>query len=368
MQNKLKEGLGIVGRTSLKSGSLPILKNILIKSEDNFLNLSSTDLEIGIKWWSLVKITKKGGVTVPFHSFSNFINLLPDKKINLSSKDDNIFIKCEDYETQINGINQKEFPIFPEIKEKGRVVVKSNDLCEGLSQIIDVPSLSKVKPEISGILISFEKKEIKLVATDSYRLAERKTFLKKENKKPFSFIVPQKTAREVINIFKELDRDIEIVFGDNQILFKVDMDEFKHPYIELTSKIIEGNYPDYESIIPDNFKTQIILGKEEFLNKIKAASVFTGKINEVKMGIDPEKGEVKIESSNSDLGNYKSTIKGRAEGEKVDISFNYRFLLDGLSNMKSSEVIFETNGSSDPGVIKPVGKSDFLYVVMPIKN
>ncbi len=368
LQNKLKEGLGVVGRISSKSTNLPVLKNILLKAEDNFLNLSSTDLEIGIRWWSLVKITKKGGITVPFSSFSNFINLLPDKKINLSSKGDSVTIDCEDYETQINGINEKEFPIFPQIKERGRVSIKSDILCEGFSQIIDVPSLSRVKPEISGVFVSLGKKEVKLVATDSYRLAERKILFKKENKKDFSFIIPQKTAREFINIFKEVSKDVDIVFGDNQILFKVNMDEFDHPYIELTSKIIEGNYPDYESIIPDDFKTQIILKKEELLNKIKAASVFTGKVNEVNLSIDCEKGEMEIKSSNSDLGTYKSKIEGRAEGEKVDISFNYRFLLDGLNNIKSSEVILETNGSSDPGALKPVGKNDFLYVVMPIKN
>jgi len=368
LQNKLKEGLNIVGRSSPKSTSLPVLKNILLQTEDNFLNLSSTDLEIGIRWWSLVKITKKGGITIPFHSFFNFVNFLPDKKIDISTKENNVFIEAEEYKTQINGINKEEFPVFPEVKEKGKVTVSSSELCSGLSQIIDVPSLSKVKPEISGIFVSFEKKEVKLVATDSYRLAEKKLFLKKENKKPFSFIIPQKTAREVINIFRDIEKDIEIVFGENQILFRVNMDEFDHPYIELTSKIIEGNYPDYQSIVPDSFKTQIILNKDDLINKVKAASVFTGKINEINLNIDPDKEEMDIESSNSDLGNYKSTIKGRAEGEKVGISFNYRFLIDGLSNIKSSEVIFEINGNSNPGALKPVGRNDFLYVVMPIKS
>ncbi len=368
LQNKLKEGLNIIGRGSSKSTSLPILKNILLKTYNNFLNLSATDLEIGIKWWTPVKVDKEGEVTVPYNSFSSFINFLPDKKINLSIKNNNLLVNCEDYKTQINGISAKEFPIIPKIKEKEKIIINSSVLSNGLLQIIDIPSLSKVKPEISGILFSFKEKELKIVATDTYRLAEKKISLKKSNKSDFSFIVPQRTAREVINILKEIDKDVEIIFGENQILFGVKMDDIDEPYIELTSKIIEGNYPDYESIIPEKVKTQIILDKDDFLNRVKAASVFTSKVNEINLIFSPDKEEVTIKSSNADLGNYETKIKGRAEGNELNISFNYRFLLDGLNNIKSSEIIFEVNDENSPGVIKPVGKSDFIYVVMPIKN
>ncbi len=368
LQSKLKEGLNIIGRGSSKSTSLPVLKNILLKTEKNFLNLSSTDLEIGVKWWSLVKVEKEGELTVPYNSFSSFINLLPNKKINLNNENNNLLIECDDYKTQINGINAKEFPIIPKIKEKEKININSTVLTDSLLQIIDIPSLSKVKPEISGILFSFEKKELKIVATDSYRLAEKKVFFKESINNNFSFILPQRTAREFIYIFKDIDKNIDVIFGENQILFRVMMDDFKEPYIELTSKIIEGNYPDYESIIPKKLKTQIILEKDEFLNKIKAANVFTSKVNEINLSFQPDKGEVVIKSSNTDLGNYETKIKGRAEGENLDISFNCKFLLDGLVNIKSSEIVFEVTDENSPGVLKPVGKSDFLYVVMPVKN
>jgi len=368
LQNKLKEGLGIIGRAPSKSTTLPVLKNILFQTDENFLNLSATDLEIGVKWWTLAKVEKKGGVAIPYNSFSSFINLLPDKKINFKENNNNLLINCEDYKTQINGANIDDFPIIPPVEEKEKIIIGSDVLCGGLLQIIDIPSLSKVKPEISGVLFTSNEDGLKVVATDSYRLAEKNLSTKKENKKNFSFIIPQRTAREVVNIFKEIDKDVEIIFGENQILFKVKMDDFNHSHIEITSKIIEGNYPNYESIIPSEYKTQIIVNKDEFLNKVKAASVFTSKVNEVILDVSPEKGEVTLKSANTDLGNYETKIKGRAEGEKLSISFNYRFLLDGLINTKSSEVIFEADNESSPGVLKPVGKSDFIYVVMPIKN
>ncbi len=367
-QNKFNEGLSIVGRASSKSITLPILKNILLKTENNFLNLSSTDLEIGIKWWNLVKVNKEGELTVPYHSLSSFISFLPSKKINLNKKGNNLLLECEEYKTQINGISAEEFPIIPQIKEKEKVLIESKILCDSLLQLIDIPSLTKVKPEISGIFFLFNKEELKIVATDSYRLAEKKIILKKDNKSSFSFIIPQRTARELVNILKEVKQDIEVIFGENQILFRIKMSDFNHPYIELTSKVIEGSYPDYESIIPGKYNTQIILNKDELLNKIKAASVFVGKINETHLTISPKKGEMVIKSEDADLGNYNTKIKGRADGEEVNISFNYRFLIDGLSNIKSSEVILEFVNENSPGVIKPVGKSDFVYVVMPIKK
>ncbi len=368
LQNKLKEGLSVIGRGISKSSSLPILKNVLFSVKDNFLNLSSTDLEIGIKWWVLAKVNKEGDITIPYNSFSSFINLLPDKKIDLINEGNNITISCEDYNTQINGISAEEFPIIPTIKEKEKIKINATVLCNSLLQIIDIPSLSKVKPEISGILFSFHQGELRLVATDSYRLAEKKVLLKDIKEDDFSYIIPQRAAREFINIFKDINRDIDIVFGENQILFKVDMEDFNQSEIELSSKIIEGNYPNYESIIPKETKTKIILNKDEFLNKVKAASVFTSKIHEVVLDFKVDGGEIVIKSSNNDLGSYKTKIKGKAEGDNTTISFNYRFLLDGLNNIKSSEVIFEVTDENSPGILKPFGKEDFLYVVMPVKS
>ncbi len=368
LQNKLKEGLNIIGRGSSKSSSLPILKNILFSAKDNFLNLSSTDLEIGVKWWVLSKVNTEGDITVPYNSFSSFINLLPDKKIDLINENNNLLINCEEYNTQINGISAEEFPIIPSIKEKEKITINGSVICNSLLQIIDIPSLSKVKPEISGVLFSFSNGELKLVATDSYRLAEKKVILKNEKENSFSYIIPQRTVREFINIFKDINRDVDILFGENQILFKVNMEDFNQSEIELSSKIIEGNYPNYESIIPKETKTKIILNKDEFLNKIKAASVFTSKVHEVNLNFETDKGEILIKSSNNDLGSYKTKITGKAEGDNVSISFNYRFLLDGLSNIKSSEVVFEVIDENSPGVLKPFGKDDFLYVVMPVKN
>lgn len=367
IQNKIKNGLTLTGRAISKGSTLPILKNIYIKSEKNYICLTATDLEIAIKWWSLTNIEEEGYILIPFDIFYSFINFLPNKKINLKTEKDNIKVICEEYKTEIKGFSSSDFPVIPEVKEKGKIKLKGNILCDSLLQIIDIPSTSKIKPEISGVLFSCKNNELNIVATDTYRLAEKKIIIK-EKVEDFSFILSQKTIKEVINIFKEIENNIEIIFDDNQIVFRVLLENSKKPYIELTSKIIEGNYPDYKKIIPQEEKTKIIVNKDEFINKIKASSVFSSKVKEVVLNIYPQKENINIKSNNTDVGSYETEIKGRGEGLDIEVSFNYKFLIDGLLNIKSSEIIFIINEEDKPGVIKPVGKNDYIYVVMPIKK
>lgn len=367
LQNKIKKGLTIISRATTKSVSLPILKNIHMKVEKNLLCLSATDLEMGVKWWSITKSEKDGETTVPLDLFLNFINLLPEEeKITFTEKNNNLSIECKDYKTNIKGLDANDFPIIPKIEEGKEIKIRTNYLFKGLKQVVDIPSNTKVKPEISGVYFRFENNILKIAATDSYRLAEKTIYLEDKIDNKFSFILPQKTAKEFLNIFDN-EEEVIIKFDSNQVIFESPMESVNHPKIQLTSKLIEGEYPDYEAIIPEETNTQILLDKEEFLNKIKAASLFSGKINEVTLSID-NKGEMKIMSEDRDLGSYETSINGKIEGEDVKISFNHRFLKDGLSEIKSSEVVFSVNDSSSPGKITPVGNDDFLYVVMPIRN
>jgi DNA polymerase-3 subunit beta len=145
------------------------------------------------------------------------------------------------------------------------------------------------------------------------------------------------------------------------------MEETKHPQIQLTSRLIEGEYPNYQEIIPKKYATQIVLQKNEFLNQVKSASLFSGKISEVKIKTNSKKNEIGVFSQNAEIGEYQSSVPAKIKGQDAEISFNYRFLADGLANIKSSEVVLELNGDSGPGVLKPVGDPTYVYVVMPIK-
>jgi len=369
LQEKLKEGLNIIERISSKSLTLPILNNVLITVEKNFLNLAATDLEIGINWWTLAKTEKEGKITLPARLLSSFINLLPNKKININSENDSLFIECENYKTQIKGLPADEFPIIPKITDGEFIFIDNSVLCQSIAQVVDIAVPSTTKPEISGIYFLFEKNLITIAATDSFRLGEKKIFLKNNNslKKNYSLILPQKAAKEIISIFGEKKGESKIYFSSNQVMFEFPMSETNHPQIQLVSRLIEGEYPNYQEIIPQKYATQLILDKNEFLNQIKSASLFSGKVNEVKIKTDAKKREIEIFSQSPDIGEYHSSISAKIKGEDVEISFNHKFLLDGILNMRSSEIIVELNGDSGPGVLKPVGDQTYIYVVMPIK-
>src|SRR3990167_2469477 len=368
LKDNLKTGLNIVERVVGKNLSLPILDNVLIDTEDNFLSLSSTDLETAIKLWILTKIIKKGKAVIPAKLLSNFISSLPNEKILLEGKGQNIEIECKNLKTQIQGYNPEEFPIIPEFKDSEFLEVDNKKFCQGLSQIVDISSTSQTRPEISGVYFLFSKNLIKIVATDSFRLAEKVISLEKAVKKDYSFILPQKTAREIINILEEKDGILKIYFSPNQILFEFPMKEAPHPQIQIISRLIEGEYPNYQDIIPKKFKTRVILKRDEFLSQIKTASLFSGKINEIKFTINTTNKEVEIFAKDQNIGESKSTITAKIEGDSTGVSFNYKFLTDGLLKIKSSEIAFDLIKEEGPCILRPIGDASYIYVVMPIKS
>ncbi len=368
LKEKLKKGLNIIEKAISKSLTLPILNNVLISAEKNFLILSTTDLEIGIKCWILSKIDKEGKITVPAKFLSNYISLIVDEKIILETKNETLFINHKKGKAQIKGLTADEFPIIPELKENLFLEIDSLFFCQGISQVMEIAVFAQNRPEISGIYFSFEKDLIKITATDSSRLAEKKLFCKNKINKECSLILPQKTAREVVNIFSENKEKLRIKISSNQILFESFIQEHNHPQVQVVSRLIEGKYPNYQEIIPSSFMTHIVLNRNEFLNQIKTAILFGGKSNEVKIKVDPKKEEIEIFAQNPDLGENVSIIPCKIKGEEVETVFNHRFLFDGLSNIKSSEVIFELNGDAGPALLRPVGDESYLYVVMPIKN
>ena len=372
LQEKLKEGIGIIERISTRSLSLPVLNNILVKAEKNFLNLATTDLEIGIKWWALAKIEKEGVITIPARIFSTFVSFLPNKQVTLELKGSTLVIECENYQTTLKGFSPEDFPIIPQISEGESVLVDSHSFCQGLNQIVDIATPSTAKPEISGIFFIFQKDFIKMAATDSFRLGEKTFYQNLKTPSPllskeYTFILPQKAAKEIINIFGEKEGELQICFSPNQILFELPMAETSHPQVQLISRLIEGEYPNYQEIIPKKYETQVILQRNEFLNQIKSAALFSGKVNEVKLKIDPKKEKMEVFSQSPDLGEYHSYLAGKIKGKELEVSFNHRFLIDGLLNIKSSEVVFELTDSEGPGVLKPAGDENYIYVVMPIK-
>ncbi|MGB9743514.1 MAG: DNA polymerase III subunit beta [Minisyncoccales bacterium] len=375
LKDKLKEGVNLVSRIPVKSVNLPILNNILISVKKNFLTLITTDLELGIKWQSLVKTEKEGQVVVPIKILSNFINFLPNKQITLETSGFDLKIICDNYQTIIKGNNPDEFPIFPQISNKEKIEVPINLFCEGINSVVNITNPSLIKPEISGVYFSFQKKLIIIAATDSFRLGEKKLYLESLNNiNNYSLIIPQRAAKEIVNIFGEKEGDLTIYFSPNQLLFETTSKEFHQPEIQFISRLIEGDYPNYQEIIPTKYETTLIFPLTELINQIKLASLFSSRANEIKLKTEPSKHQLKISSQNLDVGEHQSFILGQVKGKAIEISFNHRFLLEGLLNLenlsrqKKAEVVLNLINSEKPAVLRLKDDDSYLYLVMPIKN
>lgn len=369
LTQELKKGLNYTERLTGRNLTLPILNNVLIEALPNFLKISSTDLETGIEWWGLCKTEEEGKITIPAKILFQVVNNISDEKIEIETKNDTLFIKTKSFKTQIKGYTADDFPIIPQFSKEEFIEINAQELKEGLLDVVDIASISQIRPEISGIYFVFKKDVVNLVATDSFRLSER-TLRSSDYKNSFSeeinFILSQKTTKEIINILQENTGSVKIYYSESQILFETSLKEVEHVEINLTSRQIEGNYPAYKEIIPKEYKTRIIVDKDQFSKQIKLAGLFAGKLNEMK--IKNEETHLEILSQDLDLGENSSIMEAQIEGDQTEVSFNYKFVLDGVSKIKSKNVVLEFQGPSGAGVIKPEEGMDYVYVVMPIKR
>ncbi|HOS88172.1 MAG TPA: DNA polymerase III subunit beta [Candidatus Pacearchaeota archaeon] len=373
LTKEIKKGIGVTEKITGHNLTLPILDNVLLEALPNFLKISATDLELGIQWWGLCKTEKEGKLAVPAKLLSQVVNIINQEKINIKERNNNLVIEGNNYKTQIKGFSPDDFPIIPTFGKDFYIEINPQKLKEGLTSVVNIVSLSQIRPEISGIYFYFDKDLVKLVATDSFRLAEKvlsfgnKAGYKNTFKNPISFILPQKAAKELINILTETEKDIKIYASESQVLFETYLTSLDHPEINLISRQIEGEYPSYQEIIPKNTKTKLILNKDEFTQKVKAAGIFGGRTNEIALKINPKEKEIEICSQDSEAGESNLFLGARIEGAELKVSYNWKFILEGLENIKSSEVSFEMQGNDGPSVIKPIGDESYIYVVMPIK-
>ena len=362
LQENLKEGLNLIQGIITKNNNLPILNNVLLETDQGQLRISSTNLEIAIQSWIVGKIESEGKITVPAKTIISYVSNLPKEKITLSVKNQTLFLKCGKYKAQIKGLPADDFPIIPKLEEKPLVKLPNKIIKESLSKIIPISSSSEWKPEIAGVLFKFQDRQLKLVATDVSRLAEKTISNVSDQDLNQEFILPQRSAYELMKILENSDDYFDLTISSSQILFSLNN-------TQLISKLIDGQYPDYQKIIPSNFAYQVIANREELIKAINLSSIFSTQINDISLIFKPNENNIEIFSTNTDLGQNESNVEAEIKSEKdenLKISFNFRFLLDGLNSLETEKVFIGLNNAESSVIIRPIGQSDYFYLVMPI--
>jgi len=361
-KTNLKNCLKIIEGVIKTDANLNILKNILIDANEEEIKLISTNLEIATTSILNGKILEKGKTTILFDVFFNIINNLQLERLNLNLVDFKVELITDNYSATLNTQPVDEFPIIPKIKNnKEFIEIKGGVLKEAINQIISSAQTTETRPELNSVLFLFNIENIKLTTTDGIRLSEKtipNTQFESNFNNKFNILIPLKTINELNRILNE-DDILKIFIDENQILFKTQR-------FELISRLTSGSFPDYETVVPKEFKSEIILNKEELISAIKLTSVFTNKTMGINIKTNINKKIIEIFSQNQTIGENKYILQSKIKGEEKEVVFNWKYLLDGLKNIKTEEVFLGLNEENKPALIKSPGDNYYFYILMPI--
>jgi len=346
----------IAGRNS----QLPILQNILLRVENNTLSLITTDLEIGIMAIIGGKMEQEGSCVIPARRFMEYIQQLPKTSpIMLEKKEGRVFVITKGFKAQFLSVDPDEYPLLPKSVTEGVITVSGAMFCGAVSQTVFSAAKEDTRPEIRSVYVVVKDGGIHVAATDSFRLAEYTAVL--SSSIDFSLLLPLASAQEVVRLFYDRD-EISISLHDNYV-------SFESGDIYLTSRLVDGEYPKYEDIIPVGHNTHVQIEKDEFLRALKTLSVFLPKESRrVSLSIRPKDGEITARVAGGEMGQGEVVLDIKGDGDDVDILMNIQYLVDGISHFSGSVCEGYFLGGFDPVVFRRQGKEDaYIYVVMPIQ-
>lgn len=368
LQKNLKAAVYAVSHIAQKNTNLPILNNILISTRDGVIKLITTNLEIGITSILRGKVEKEGSFTVDAKILSDFVNLLNNEKVSIELQENELVVEYGESKTKIKGMSAEEFPFIPEIERIHPYSILIEDFKKAASQVIFSAALDESRAELSGILFILMDKKLTVVATDSYRLAEKSLNTVTENKDERRCIIPARTIQEILRVVgADSGEDIdpkEIIFylSENQCLFVIGG-------TEIVSRLIDGRYPDYRQIIPERHTSRVTIDKHELGRAVKAAALFskTG-VNDVDVKINADTKKMTVSAASGQSGEHTSDLSIDVIGTDVSIILNSRYLLDVLNVLIEEKVVLEFADENTPCVVRDGEKKDYLYIIMPIRK
>ncbi len=371
LQKNLKQGIFVTSSITGKNTNLPILNNLMLSAIDGAIKLSATDLEVGVSTLVRGKIDEDGTITADAKILAGYINLLPNNKIDISTNETELQLETEGYKTKIKGELADDYPLIPELEKDYYYQVKINDFKQAISSVVFAVMFNENRLALSGVLFDINNDTLVMAGTDSYRLAERSVKITSnipEGENSKRIIIPIKTLQELNRIIsgdfsdnKDVE-DIKIYITENQIAFSFDS-------IELVSRLIDEQYPDYKQIIPTQFKSSCIVDREQLIRAVKASALFskTG-VNDVNLDLIAEKKGLIVSAVSSQAGENVTNIETKVEGVDNGVVINYKYLIDGLNNLNSDMVKIELVDGATPCLLRPVGDDSYLYIIMPIKK
>jgi DNA polymerase-3 subunit beta len=368
-QDTFAKYLNIASRIVTSKPGLPILNNVLFKTEKGKLLITVTDLEIGLNTWIGADVQSEGSITVPVKQLSEFINSVMAEKIDVSLNGTTLNIKAGENIVDLNTMAPDDFPSVPTLKDQKAVMkINKDEIVKTVNRVAFAAATDDIKPVLTGVKIEVEGDKASFVSTDGLRLSRQIIKLEEGVDKDLDFLVPVKALQELAHIISDFD----IEKGDDfvQVFFIEDRNQvlFRFNDIDIVSRLIDGKFPEYKQIIPTGFKTKCLLSREELLASLKVTNIIARTVlgNKLILNVDSAKDTITMSATQSDVGSNKSSVHGNIDGDNLQIAFSARLLSDILNHVGDDKMTFECSEPVKPGVFKVEGDDTFIHLVMPM--
>jgi len=346
-------------RITGKHLSLPILNSVFIGTNNKNIIIRATNLEVGVEFQIPAQIKEEGSVALPGALIASALSNIPnEQEVTLVVKDGICKLTTKTKTLTIKGSLSDDFPTIPIVNNGENFTMSVDKFIQGVKSVFMSATTSDIKPEIASVYLYQSAGSIIFVATDSFRLAEKKI---KQNDISLSqgVIIPLKNIIEMVRILESEQGDLRFLISKNQI-------SCSGEFLYITSRVVNGVYPDYEQILPKTNTTEVILLKEDFVNTIKLSTLFFDKFNKITLTIDPTQKIFNISTKNTEIGETESVVTATLNGEPIEISLNGKHLFDCLSVIEKDSIVIQLNGADKPAVIRGLGDQSFTYLTMPL--
>jgi DNA polymerase-3 subunit beta len=359
LQENFNTALSHVSRFVSTKSQLPILNHLLLSSDNGRLKLSATNLEMGINYWIGAKIETEGTLCLPAKDITEFISYLPSGKVDLSLNSQNLLtVNSPKASSTFATLPPTDFPEIPSLDPTTAFEFDYSPLFESVSQVVFSAATDDSRPVLTAVLCHFTPEGLTIVATDGFRLSVKT--IKSTHKEDQTLLIPAKSLQEILKLSKASDKiKIGLTPDRHQVVFVLEDSE-------LVSRLIDGDYPAYERIIPSSSATKVLINKDELAQAIRLASVFARQsANVVRFSI--KNNTLELSANAPQVGQNQISVDAKVEGEPLDIAFNYKFVSDFLSIAKGTEISLELNQSLTPGIFRDLSDPDFLHIIMPVR-
>lgn len=362
VKERFEKALTVIEKVATKNSTLPILSCVLLETRGGVLLLRTTNLELGVEVSLPVKVIEDGVAAIPLSNLLSFVSTTPqEKNLSIHTQEGVVVVKMGRSVATFNTMPYGDFPTIPILGNQNATTLPIIDVVNGIKAVIFSSAVNTVKPEYASVMVHFEGNTLLFVATDSFRLAEKKIHLK-QTKDIQTILIPHKNAQEIIRILGLLqEKEVEICIEGQQLSLLAGS-------VYITSRLVGGVFPDYKQIIPKTTTAEIVVSKQDFINTMKIANVFSDTFLQVNMKVAPKEKLFEVRTKNQVVGEQVTNIPAAFQGEDITMSFNHRYLVDCLTSIGTDTLSFSFSGTNRPVIIRGVSDKSFLYLVMPMNR